>query len=799
MSRTRTRLAAGSLAAGLLLPLLTAVSAAPATAAAELGAALVRTVDLSALDPPLPDPSGIAYAADRDRLLVVDGEVDEMPVFDGANLFEITRSGTLTDRGLTNPPTKEPVGVSHDPGSGHAFVVDDDQQRVHIFDPGPDGRFATADDVRTWFSTGAFGSTDPEDVAFHPRTGEVFVLEGTDNDIHRVSPGPNGVFDGVAPAGDDVAVEFDVLGLGIRDPEGIGVHPARDTLLVADFTTGRVYELNREIMLVNTIDISASGQTKAAGVAVAPATGDPGRLNLYIVDRGVDNDTDPDENDGKMYEMSVDLPPIPNLAPVPQAGRDVASHLTDPLTLRGAVRDDGGPAPVSVTWSQVSGPGTAAFADATAAATSVSFSATGTYVLRLTASDSALSASDDVAVTVLADGAPIPLNIPVAKAFDDVEQPPTGYVDWLGRSLNIPNAGGTAQTIGLRFDGLDVPPGSTITSASVQFTSARSGSAAASVQVRAVAEDDTPTFATTPGSVGARPRTRASVTWNPPAWSGAGQAGEAQRTAELKTLVQEVVDRPGWARGNAIAFVMTGSGERAAQSHDGGTAPVLHLSYVAGGTPPAQPIAFRAAAHTVGNTTSASVTVPPSVQSGDGMLLFATLNTASAAVTGPTGVIGWTQIADFTTGSARTLVWKKTAVAGDAGGALTLELSPITKIGLQLVAYGGTSSADPVAAVATRSETASTTSHTGPAVEVGEPGGWLVSYWADKSSVTTGWTPPAGVVVRDGVAGSGSGRITALLADSGGAVPAGTAGGLTATTDGSSRAASVSVLLAPER
>ncbi|GGK50260.1 hypothetical protein Ppa06_09390 [Planomonospora parontospora subsp. parontospora] len=797
MSRTRRRLTTGSLVAGLLIPLLSGVSAAPASAA-QLNAALVRTVDLSALDPPLPDPSGIAYVPSRDRLLIVDGEVDEMPVFAGSNLFEITRSGTLTDRGLTNPPTKEPVGISHDPGSGHAFIADDDQQRIHDFDPGPDGRFATADDVRTWFSTGAFGSTDPEDVAFHPQTGEIFVLEGTDNDIHRVGPGPNGVFDGVAPSGDDVSTEFDVLGLGIRDPEGIAVHPVRHTLLVADFTTRRVYELNREVMPVNSIDISASGQTKAAGIAVAPATDDPQRLNLYIVDRGVDNDTDPDENDGKMYEMSVDLPPVPNLAPVPQAGRDVASHLTDPLTLRGAVRDDGGPAPVAVAWSQTGGPGTAVFADAAAAVTEVSFSAPGTYVLRLTASDSALSGSDDVTVTVLPDGAPIPLNVPVAKAFDDVEQPPTGYVDWLGKSLNIPNAGGTAQTIGLRFAGLDVPPGSTITSASVQFTSARSGSAATTARVWAVASDDTPTFATTPGSVAARPRTQASVTWSPPAWTGAGQAGEAQRTSELKTLVQEVVDRPGWARGNAIAFVMTGTGERAAQSHDGGTAPVLHLSYVAGGAPPVQPVAFRAAAHFAGNTTSASVGVPSAVQSGDGMLLFATVNTVSATVTGPAGVIGWTLVADFTTGSARTLVWKKVAVAGDAGTPVSLELSPITKIGLQLVAYDGTSAADPVAAVATRSDTTATTSHTGPAVEVGTAGGWLVSYWADKSSVTTAWTPPPGMAVRDQLAGAGSGRVTSLLADSGGTVPIGTAAGPTATTDEASRAAMVRVLLARE-
>jgi hypothetical protein len=52
----------------------------------------------------------------------------------------------------------------------------------------------------------------------------------------------------------------------------------------------------------------------------------------------------------------------------------------------------------------ISGPGTVAFADANAAATSATFSLPGAYVLRLTASDSILSATDDVTITVKAAG-----------------------------------------------------------------------------------------------------------------------------------------------------------------------------------------------------------------------------------------------------------------------------------------------------------------------------------------------------------------------------------------------------------
>ena len=77
--------------------------------------------------------------------------------------------------------------------------------------------------------------------------------------------------------------------------------------------------------------------------------------------------------------------------------------LPSTASLSGTVTDDGLPNPpatVTTTWTKVSGPGTVTFASASARATTATFSAAGSYVLRLTASDSALSASDDIAVTV---------------------------------------------------------------------------------------------------------------------------------------------------------------------------------------------------------------------------------------------------------------------------------------------------------------------------------------------------------------------------------------------------------------
>ncbi|ATC64560.1 hypothetical protein CMV30_11680 [Nibricoccus aquaticus] len=92
----------------------------------------------------------------------------------------------------------------------------------------------------------------------------------------------------------------------------------------------------------------------------------------------------------------------PNLPPVVNAGADTSLTLPATLSLTGSAYDDGLPAASTLTtlWSVVSGPGTVTFANELSLSTTASFSAPGTYVLRLTAGDSALAASDDLTVIV---------------------------------------------------------------------------------------------------------------------------------------------------------------------------------------------------------------------------------------------------------------------------------------------------------------------------------------------------------------------------------------------------------------
>lgn len=96
--------------------------------------------------------------------------------------------------------------------------------------------------------------------------------------------------------------------------------------------------------------------------------------------------------------------PTENRAPTVSAGGDLTVTMPGLAVIEGRADDDDLPAPAAlrVRWSVVSGPGGVRFEPADAATTTARFGAPGEYVLRLTADDGQLSATDEVAVTVKA-------------------------------------------------------------------------------------------------------------------------------------------------------------------------------------------------------------------------------------------------------------------------------------------------------------------------------------------------------------------------------------------------------------
>jgi hypothetical protein len=274
-----------------------------------------------------------------------------------------------------------------------------------------------------------------------------------------------------------------------------------------------------------------------------------------------------------------------NQAPLVDAGPNRTVTLPATAALDGSVSDDGEPNPpgaLTTSWSQVSGPGTASFANPNAVDTTASFSAAGTYILRLTASDGQRIAFDEMTVTVFAaGGAALTLEVRVAATADDAEQGAGGAIDLSSSDLELVADGSDVQTVGMRFNGLTIPPSSTITSAYIQFKVDETNSGATSLTLQGQAADHAPVFTSASGSISARSRTNASVAWSPPAWPTVGAAGTDQRTPGIAAIIQEIVSRPGWVNGNSLVIIITGSGERTAESYDGDQAgaPLLHVEY----------------------------------------------------------------------------------------------------------------------------------------------------------------------------------------------------------------------------
>ncbi len=89
-----------------------------------------------------------------------------------------------------------------------------------------------------------------------------------------------------------------------------------------------------------------------------------------------------------------------NLGPVISLAGPVSAYAGQSFALNATVTDDGLPGPLQYGWFQVSGPGSVNFANPAIASTSATASQDGSYTLRLTASDGAITTFADLAANI---------------------------------------------------------------------------------------------------------------------------------------------------------------------------------------------------------------------------------------------------------------------------------------------------------------------------------------------------------------------------------------------------------------
>ena len=157
-------------------------------------------------------------------------------------------------------------------------------------------------------------------------------------------------------------------------------------------------------------------------------------------------------------------------------------------------------------------------------------------------------------------------------------------------------------------------------------------------------------------------------------------------------------------------------------------------------------MSFVGVNETNANRTNHDVTVPAGTQAGRPMVLFFAANTTNPTYTYPAG---WTAVGAALNGTG----YRGTGLhQGGHGGRHPGTVVRVTSSALRQVRHGARRlprrhrHRPPSAG---RLETATTSAaHTSPTVNAPAGSKWLVTYWADKTSATTAWTPPAGQTFR---------------------------------------------------
>jgi hypothetical protein len=268
------------------------------SAASVSGVTVVNVIRTSAWDPPSPDPMGLDWDGDIDRLVVTDSEVEEgHPVFQGVNGFKARLTGELTGTFETLPWNNEAVGIAYDggPNGPRYFISNDSQQLIWQVDPGAD-HTVDDDDARCSFSVP--GVVDPEGLGFGQ--GKLFVADGIAKEVYVVDAGADGDFcNGLT------TTHWDTETLGISDAEGIDFAPGPDAVFVVSRRGDSMIETSPDGQLVAAYSLAGLGIVSPSGLAYGPRSDDPDLRSVYVSARGIDNNDDPDENDGRIFELNV--------------------------------------------------------------------------------------------------------------------------------------------------------------------------------------------------------------------------------------------------------------------------------------------------------------------------------------------------------------------------------------------------------------------------------------------------------------------------------------------------------------
>lgn len=165
------------------------------------------------------------------------------------------------------------------------------------------------------------------------------------------------------------------------------------------------------------------------------------------------------------------------------------------------------------------------------------------------------------------------LVVPLSDGDDDVEEVAVldsdpddgvevGTMDLTSSDLELGeiSSGQGLMNIGIRYQKVNIPQGAAITEAYIQFNTDDEGSDPVELTIYGENVGNAAPYTEDLGNLSSRALTAAQVVWEIPEWVSAGDRGDAQRTVNIASIIQEIVARSDWESGNSLNIIMKPTG-----------------------------------------------------------------------------------------------------------------------------------------------------------------------------------------------------------------------------------------------
>ena len=171
-------------------------------------------------------------------------------------------------------------------------------------------------------------------------------------------------------------------------------------------------------------------------------------------------------------------------------------------------------------------------------------------------------------------------------ASDYAEERDGGSMYLTSSDLDLTRDNIYEQTVGLYFEGVNVPSDAIIASAWVVFEVDEASSGPVSIEISGHKAANSYAFSSS-ARVTQREKTKARRSWKPSDWT---VTGDKKTTVQIDAIIQEIIQVSGWELGNSLSLIFDRSqSDLSENKRVAKTNPVLIIEYGFAGTPPASP------------------------------------------------------------------------------------------------------------------------------------------------------------------------------------------------------------------